>query len=178
MSAHIPSAGQSITFISPSSTLSFIKKNFTLMCFVFLPLDICPFFVSSRVLILSWYSPLHYTSYPCSCMKCSNHNISGINMSAMSSSVSMELCMFSFTFLEQLVVAPFPIVNTAPPRPLQSPCTLCEPSTYHYNIPRFSMLNFSFRYFVPFKYLSTLISFPQLSLSGSFMLVVRNAAAV
>jgi hypothetical protein len=51
--AHISSAGQSNTLISPSSTLSLMKKNFALMCFVFFPLDIFPLLMSRCVLMLS-----------------------------------------------------------------------------------------------------------------------------
>ena len=111
-------------------------------------------------------------------MTCSTHSISGIYMSATTNSVSVELLVFNLTFLDYLDTAPFPKVNIAPPCLLQSQCVLCDLSTYHFSIPRFSTLRLSFRYFVPFKYFNTLFSFPQLSSSGNLTLVVRNATAV
>jgi hypothetical protein len=50
MLAHISSAGQYFTLVSPPSILSLIKKNFALMCFVLFPLKNQPFFICSSVL--------------------------------------------------------------------------------------------------------------------------------
>ncbi len=169
MPAHTSFFGQSITLISLSSTWSLMTKNLALalMCLVLFPLDIIPFLIRICVLTLSWYSPMHSALYPCACMKRYVHSISGINMSTVSSSISVELCVFNLTFLEWLEIAPFPIVNIVPPCPLQSQCKLWDQSTYHFSIPKLSMLSFNFRYLVQLRYLSTLFSFPQSSLSNS-----------
>ncbi len=125
-----------------------------------------------------WYSPTYSVLYPCAWIKCRNHCISGMNISPVISSASVELLVFILTFLKLLDTDPFPIENNAPPCPLQSQCTLWDPPTYHFRIPRFLMLNLNFKYLVPFRYFSTCFNLPQSSLSGFFTLVVRNATAV
>ncbi len=65
----IPSIGQFIIIISPPSIMSSMKKNLALISLVFLPLKKHPSFIKSSMLVLSWYRPLHSTSYPLLSMK-------------------------------------------------------------------------------------------------------------
>ena len=81
MSAHITSVGQSFTLISPKSTLSLMKKNFALICFIFFELENRPLTYKSWALTLSWWSSTNSTSYPW-WIKYSNHNISGMYASS------------------------------------------------------------------------------------------------
>ncbi len=111
-------------------------------------------------------------------MKFNVHNISSIYTSATTSSVSVELFVFSVIFLEQIDVDSFPIMNIAPPCSLQSLWTSCDPSTYHFSSPRSPTLSLSFKCLVPFRYLSTHLSFPQSPLSGDFTLAVRNTTVI
>ncbi len=88
-----------LDFSAVYPVLDVMKKKFALVCFIFLLLDILPFLIRSWVLMLSWYSPMHFTWYPCVQIKWSDHNILGMNMTDVISSVSKEPWVFIFNIL-------------------------------------------------------------------------------
>ena len=97
--------------------------------------------------------------------------------STATSSVSVELLVLIFCFRDVLEIAPQPMVKMLPVCPRQSSWVWWDPSTYQWRLVRESARSMSFNTRVPFKYLSTRLSFPQSSSSGLLTRVVIKATA-
>ena len=178
ISAHICFVPMCSIERSPWATLSVIRKNLFLMCLLFFPADILPFFASRMVDLLSWYNKLLSIVYPCASMKYLHHNITPRTSAILTSSDSVELATFILCFLEILTMDPFPIDIIAPVCPFESQCTPNEPSTHQTMLLRLSAVMYLFMYRVPFRYIKPCFSLPQSSLSGCFTLVVRKETSV
>ena len=90
------------------------KKYLTLIYFVVFTLEYFPFFTSIIVLLLSWYTILYFTSYPCVSINKRVHNIMGIRSSIPTSLYSVELRVLSFCFEDVDYGFPF-LILMAPP---------------------------------------------------------------
>merc|ERR1712194_687509 len=163
---------------SPWATLSVIKKNLFLMCLLFLPADILPFFARRMINLLSWYRRLLSIVYPCASMKYWYHKIIPRTSVILTSSDSVELATFILCFLAMLTMAPIPIDIIALVCPFESQCTPKDPSTNHIMLDRLSAVKYLFMYKVPFRYITPCLSLPQSSLSGCFSLVVKKESSV
>ena len=111
ISIHINSVGQCSSSASPSSILSFVRKNFAFVCFVCFELDRGPLINSRMLDWLSWCRILCSTVYPCASIKYFVHNACGRISSVPTSCVSVELLVSVFCPLQILVVAPYPRVS-------------------------------------------------------------------
>lgn len=162
-SAHMISVlGQYLRWtMPPVSDLSLTRKNLALICFVLGELETPrPFFSSESELILSWYTMFLSTLYPWASMKWCVHRILPSLSSTATSSVSVELLVLSFCFLDKLVIAPWPMVKSALVCRRQSLWAWWDLSRYHLRVDRESTARVSFKSFVPLRYFSTLFSFP------------------
>ena len=128
MLIHIDSVGQYSNSTSPSSILSFARKNFAFMYFVRFELDRGPLINNCMLDWLSWCRLLCSTVYPCASVQYFFHNTCGRISSVPTIYVSVELLVFVFCLLYILVVSPFPRVSEPPMCPLQSLCTWCDAS--------------------------------------------------
>ena len=153
---------------SPSSSLSFGRKNFAFMCFVCLELDRGPLINNPRLDWLSWCRMLWSTVLPYASIKYLIHNFCRRKLSVLTISVSVELLVFVFCPLHILAVAPFPRVSAPPVHPLQPSCTWCNASIHQFKVLKLSTSSVNFMCVVPFRYFSTLNSFLQSSLSILF----------
>ena len=81
-------------------------------------------------------------------------------------------------FVDEFVAAPWPKVRSEPVCSLQLLWSWCEASTYQTMLERDSEKRVSFKQRVECKYLRTLPSLPQSSLSGRLTRVVKNATVV
>jgi hypothetical protein len=70
-----------------------------------------------------------FTSNPCARKKCTDHKIVGKASCTPTISVSVELLVFIFCFIHNVIAAPSPKVNPAPVCPRISRCTPCDAST-------------------------------------------------
>merc|ERR1712194_764572 len=136
---------------SPWATLSVIKKNLFLMCLLFLPADILPFFARRMINLLSWYRRLLSIVYPCASMKYLQHKIIPRTSAILTSSDSVELATFILCFLAMFTMASFPIDIIAPVCPFESRYTPKDPSTHHIMLDRLSAVKYLFMYRVPIQ---------------------------
>ena len=106
------------------------------------------------------------------------HSTAGIQSSTSTISVSVELCVLSFCFVELKMVNPFPINRPPPVCHLMIGCTANDPSIYRFSMPLTLLLRKIGRFPVPLIYFIICTNLAQSSLSGSFTLVVRNEIAL
>jgi hypothetical protein len=137
-------------------------------------------FRSRRIaLLLSCNRKLSNMEYPCASKKYLVQRIAGMKSSAPTSSVSVELHVFSFSFVEETIGKP--LFNDKPPpecllilakRARHDTCTSVSfltprVSTHHLSIPLPSALSMSGILRVPLRYFIRCASFFQSSVFGS-----------
>ena len=98
--------------------------------------------------------------------------------SAATISVSVELRVLSFCFVELIMGNPRPNDNPPPECPRMFGCTANDPSTHHLRMPLPFALRTNGILRVPRRYFIRWTSLAQSSLSGARTRVVRNATAV
>jgi hypothetical protein len=84
------------------------------MCFVRLLLEAFPFFSKRIELLLSWNKTLSLTPYPCAYIKYIVQQMAGMKSSAPKISVSIELRVLSFFFVELTIGNPRPSDSLPP----------------------------------------------------------------
>jgi hypothetical protein len=92
--------GHHTTDTSSFLTRSAIKKYRMLMCFMRLLLEAFPFLSKRIELLLSWNKTLSLKPYPCAFIKYRVQQMAGMKSSAPTISVSVELRVFIFCFVE------------------------------------------------------------------------------
>ena len=137
-SATISLVGHQSMLISFIFTRSVIKKYRMLICLVRLPLEALPFRSNRIELLLSCNNKFSMIPYPCDNRKERVQQIIGIISSTPTNSLSVELHVFNFCFVETEMGNSLPIVNPPPVRPRMFGCTANEASTYHINSPSLS----------------------------------------
>jgi hypothetical protein len=85
-----------------------------LMCFVRLLLEAFPFLSKIIELLLSWNKTLYLTPYPYAFIKYLFQQMSGMKSSAPTISVSVELRVLSFCFVELTIGNPRPSDSPSP----------------------------------------------------------------
>ncbi len=178
MSAHILSVGQYLSIISFWSTLSLIKKYQTFMCLVRFDAECMPLDSGSKALLLSWWRTLGPWWYPWHSRKYFVQRMCGRASSTPIISLSVELFPLIFCLRDMVIAIPFPIDMLAPVWLLQSLCAACYVSTHHLTTGVSSAVSLRSNVIVPFRYLSTRLSFPQSSSSRFLTLVVRTSTGV
>jgi hypothetical protein len=105
--------GHHTTDTSSFLTCSVIKKYRMLMCFVRFLLEAFTFFSKRIELLLSWNKTLSLTPYPCALIKYRVQQMASMKSSAPTISVSVELQVLSFCFVELTIGNPRP--SDSPP---------------------------------------------------------------
>ena len=129
-------------------------------------------------LLLYWLRRLYLTLQPCAAMKYWVQHISGMKPSTATISVSMEIFVLSFCFVELTIGNPHPKDKTPPECPLILGWTANDASTHHLKIPFPLVLRVSEILCVPLMYHIRCTNSTQSSLLGAHTLVVINTMAV
>ena len=177
MSAQISSVVQYSTVIYLLFITSFTKKYITLMCLVFLKIDLFPFIIRSMVMRLYWNMMLLSTVYPCAWIKHDVHNTGPIISLTPMIQLSIQIRPLIFCCHDPLVIATDHREIMLQVCPRQSLCMENDASTHHFITERLSALRFSLTPNVPLMYFLTCFRSPQSSSSGTFTLVVRKSTS-
>ena len=105
------------------------------------------------------------------------YSTSGIQSSTDTLSISVEICVFRFCFVEPKMGNPLTIDRPAPVRPLILGCTVNDPTIHRFSMPRSLSLRVSGILLVPLIYFIRWINLARSSFSGSLTLVERNKTA-
>ena len=160
------------------SIWSVMKYYLMFMWFVRLLLEDLPFFSKIVTLLLSLYTIFSKTSYPWTYNQYLVHSRAGMQSSTAKFSVSVEIFMFSFYFVELIMVNPLPIDRPPPVWPIVFGCNAIDPSIHHFSIPLSLALIISGRFLVPLIYFIRCTNLAQSSFSGSITPMVRNEILV
>ena len=148
------------------------------MCFFLLLLESFPFFSKIMELLLSWCRKLSLTLYPCAGMKYQVQKIADMKSSTPAISVSMEIFVLIFCFVELTIGNPLPKYKPPPEWPRILGWTANNASTHHFKIPLTLALRVTERFLVPLRYCIRCTSIPQSSSSFACTLVFINSMAV
>ena len=148
------------------------------MCFVLLLLEAFLFFSKIMELLFSWCRRLSLTLYPCTAMKYQVQQMSGMKSSTPTISISVEIFVLIFCFVEITIGNPRPKDKSPPEWPRIIGWTTNDASTQHFKIPLTLALRFSESLRVPLRYFIRCTNLAQSSYSGDRTFVVRNAIAV
>ena len=148
------------------------------MCLVHLLLKAFPFFSKRIEILLSWNRTLSKILYPWAFKKYRVQQIAGMKSSAPSISVSVDLRVSSFCFVELTMGNPLPKEIPPPECPHVLGWTANDASTHHFKIPLPLALRISGSVRVPLMYLIMLTILSQSSRLGARTLVVRTVTAV
>jgi hypothetical protein len=110
-------------------------------------------------------------------MKYRVQQMAGMKGTAPTISVSVELRVLSFYFVELTIGNPHPRDSPTPKCPCMLGCTSNDASTHHFRMPLLLALKISGIIRVPLMYLLRWTNLVQSSLLGARTLVVRNAIA-
>ena len=111
------------------------KKYRMWMCFFLLPLDALPFFSRSISLLLSRKMMFSWTTYYWASKKFPVQIIPGMKSSTLTNSVSVELRVFRFCFIESDIGKTIPIQRPLTERPCIFGWTPYDPSIHHFDTP-------------------------------------------
>ena len=148
------------------------------MYFLRLLLEAFLLFSKRIAFLLSWYTIFSKTSYPWASNHYLVHITAGIQSSTAKISVSVDIFVFRFCFVELAMVSTLIIDRPPPVRTLIFGWTVNDPSIHHFSMPLPLALSIICRFLVPLLYFIRWTNLSQLSLAGSFTLVVKNLIAV
>ena len=148
------------------------------MSFVRFLLKTLLFFSKILALLLSWYKISSKASYPWAFNQYLVRIMSGIQSYTAGISVSVEICVLSFCFVELTIINPLHIDKPPPVWPLMFGCTANDPPIHNFSMQFLLELRIIGRFLVYLIYLIIWTNLTQLSLSGYLTLVVRNKIAV
>ena len=126
----------------------------------------------------SWKTMFSKTAYNWAPNQYIDHSTTGIQSYTDTTSVSSDICVFRFYFVEPTMANHLPIDGPPPVFPLLFGCTANNISIQHFNMPLPLALRISGKLFVTLMYLIRWNNFPQYSLAGSLTLLVRNETTV
>ena len=141
-------------------------------------LEAFPFFSRIMELVLSWKKTLSKDLIPWDFIKYRVQQITGMNSSESTRSVSVELRVLNFCFVELTVGNPLPKDNPPPECPGVLGWIAKDASTHNFKITLLLTLRMSGSSCVPLMYLIMWTILSQSYRSGAFTLVVRNSTAV
>ena len=142
--------------------------------FVHLIIEALPVLSKIIALLLYWYTMLSKTSYHWASNQYLVHSTAGVQSSTATISVSAELRVFSFCFVELKMGNTLPIDRPPPVCPLMFGCTTNDPSIHHFSMPLPLSLMISGRLLVPMIYFIRWTNLAQSSLSDFLSIVVGN----
>ena len=148
------------------------------MCLLRLLLEAFPFFFIITELLLSRKKMSSKNLYPWDFKKFQVQHIAGMKSSLPTSSVSVDLRVLSFCFVELTTGNPHPKDNTPPECPRMLGWTANNAPTHHFKIPLLMVLRMSSSVRVPLMYLIMWTILAQSPRSGAQNIVGRNATAV
>ena len=148
------------------------------MWFVRLLIEALPIFYIRIELLLYLYTMFSKTSYPWASNQYMVHSTAGIKSSTATISVSVELCMFSFCFVEPKIGKNIPIDRTQPVCSLMFQCTDNDPSIQHFSMQLVLALRINGMFLVTLIYFIIWANLDQSKLLGSITLLVRNEIAL
>ena len=148
------------------------------MCLLRLLIEALPLFPKEIAPLLSCYRMFSKTSHPWAFNQYLVRIMSGIQSYTAGISVSVEICVLSFCFVELTIINPLHIDKPPPVWPLMFGCTANDPPIHNFSMQFLLELRIIGRFLVYLIYLIIWTNLTQLSLSGYLTLVVRNKIAV
>ena len=147
-SATILSVWKYSRMISPFSIQSCMKKYLILMCFFLLELEALPFFSGNIAVMLPWYSIYFSTSNIWLWRKAFVHNTCGDASWTPTTSLIVELVVFTFCLFDALVTHTLPMDVVTPVCPFKSGCFPYDASTYQWTTFRLFTFRWIFTLFI------------------------------